>query len=202
MKPYPKYKDSGIEWLGEIPEGWEVKPVWMLFRLGRGRVISKEEIYENMGDYPVYSSQTENDGILGSIETFDFDGEYITWTTDGANAGTVFCRQGRFNCTNVCGTLYPKSNDVNLKYFANLINVFTPRYVRYDINPKLMNNVMAAIKILVPPLDHQTAIANFLDQKTARIDDLIKKNKRLVELLKEKRQAIISNAVTKGLTQR
>lgn len=58
--------------------------------------------------YPVYSSQTSNDGIMGYLDTFDFEGEYISWTTDGANAGTVFYRNGRFNCTNVCGLIIVK----------------------------------------------------------------------------------------------
>jgi type I restriction enzyme S subunit len=101
-------KNSFIEWLGEVPAHWEVKPVWMLFTSGRGRVLSHGDIADNPGEYPVYSSQTENDGEMGTIGTYDFDGDYLTWTTDGANAGTVFRRSGRFNCTNVCGTLRAK----------------------------------------------------------------------------------------------
>lgn len=61
-----------------------------LFSLTRGRIISKNEIEQNLGIYPVFSSQTSNDGILGYIDSFDYDGEFITWTTDGANAGRVF----------------------------------------------------------------------------------------------------------------
>ena len=66
--------------------------------------------------YPVYSSQTKNNGILGYLNTFDFDQSQLTWTTDGANAGTVFLREGKHNCTNVCGTLMPKKNDNDLRY--------------------------------------------------------------------------------------
>ena len=71
------------------------------FAIGRGRVIAQTELIED-GVYPVYSSQTKDEGCLGHINTFDFEGEYITWTTDGVNAGTVFLpcmRQGKFNCT-------------------------------------------------------------------------------------------------------
>ena len=77
---YPKYKPSGVEWLGDVPEHWEVCAVWQLFSLGRGRVISHEDIRENPGEYPVYSSQTENDGVLGCLGTYDFEGDYVTWT--------------------------------------------------------------------------------------------------------------------------
>lgn len=83
-----KMKDSGIEWIGEIPEGWELTKVKRIFDIGRGRVISQQEL-TSVG-YPVYSSQTKNNGCLGYISTYDFDKSQLTWTTDGVNAGTVF----------------------------------------------------------------------------------------------------------------
>lgn len=65
-------------------------------QIGRGRVISTLEISkQECPTYPVYSSQTSNNGIMGYLDTYDFEGEYITWTTDGANAGTVFYRNGK-----------------------------------------------------------------------------------------------------------
>jgi type I restriction enzyme S subunit len=118
LNPDAPMKDSGVEWLGEVPEHWSVLPVWMLFFLGRGREISHEDIAISPGVYPVYSSQTERDGEMGKIDTYDFEGDYLTWTTDGANAGSVFQRSGRFNCTNVCGTLRAKSSTRVLLDFA------------------------------------------------------------------------------------
>ena len=199
FKTYATYKDSGIEWLGEIPAHWETKAVWILFRLGRGRVISNEEILDNPGPYPVYSSQTENDGIMGYMNTYDFDGNYITWTTDGANAGTVFYRTGKFNCTNVCGTVFARHGDIDLRFFARALNLATSWFVRHDINPKLMNNVMARIRVQVPPAAEQRCIASFLDHKAAKVDALVAKKERLITLLQEKRAALITRAVTKGL---
>ena len=199
MKRYPQYKESGLEWIEEIPAHWETKAVWMMFRLGRGRVISNEEIGTNPGQYPVYSSQTENEGIMGYIDTYDFDGNYITWTTDGAKAGTVFYRTGQFNCTNVCGTLSPKNQDLDLRFFRHALNIVTSQFVRYDINPKLMNNVMAQIRVQVPSETEQIQIANFLDRKTEQIDELIRIKERQIELLQEQRTTLINQAVTKGL---
>jgi type I restriction enzyme S subunit len=196
---YPTYKDSGVEWLGQVPEHWEYIPIWLLFDVGRGRVISNEEIIDNQGPYPVYSSQTEHDGCMGNIATFDFDGDYLTWTTDGANAGTVFRRSGKFNCTNVCGTLKARTEKVVLDYCLHAVGISTAFFVRHDINPKLMNNVMAKIRIPIPPLPEQHAIASFLDRETSKIDALVAEQRKLIELLKEKRQAVISHAVTKGL---
>ncbi|HUX56672.1 MAG TPA: restriction endonuclease subunit S [Bacteroidales bacterium] len=200
MKKYSEYKDSGILWIGRIPSHWDISSVGRNSFLGRGRVISSIEIEKYLGKFPVYSSQTEDFGILGFINTYDFEGDYVTWTTDGANAGRVFFRTGKFNCTNVCGTLQPKDkNKVNLKYLPYLLNLGTQFYVRQDINPKLMNGMMAKIPLIIPLLSEQTAIANFLDHKTRQIDDLIAKKERLIELLKEERIAIINQAVTKGL---
>ena len=196
LDPDVEMKQSGVEWIGEIPAHWQTKPVWMMFRLGRGRVISNEKIGDNPGHYPVYSSQTENDGIMGYIDTYEFNGDYITWTTDGAKAGTVFYRTGKFNCTNVCGTLSPSSQDVNLRFFAHALNIVTSRFVRHDINPKLMNNVMAQIRVQVPPLTEQDKIANFLDRKTKQIDELRSNEEQTIKLLKEYRQSLISAVVT------
>jgi type I restriction enzyme S subunit len=112
-----KMKDSGIEWIGEMPEHWDKYKVKHLFKVSRGRVISREELVDG-GEFPVYSSQTENNGCLGYLNTYDYDNEILTWTTDGARAGSVFHRIGKFNCTNVCGILCPHkgSTEFNIRY--------------------------------------------------------------------------------------
>ncbi|WP_031489159.1 restriction endonuclease subunit S [Ureaplasma canigenitalium] len=87
--------------------------------IARGKVYSKPYISDNPGIYPVYSSQTLNDGILGKISTYDLDGEYVTWTTNGQYAGTVFYRNGKFSVTNVCGKLKIKDSSViSAKYLS------------------------------------------------------------------------------------
>ncbi len=70
------------------PDGVEYKSVGEIANISRGKVMSKDFLKENSGIYPVYSSQTENNGQLGAISAYMFDGKYLTWTTDGANAGT------------------------------------------------------------------------------------------------------------------
>lgn len=200
MPKYEAYKDSGVDWLGEIPKEWSTRKVKYLFRIGRGRVISQQELDDN-GCYPVYSSQTQNDGILGYISTFDFDCEQITWTTDGANAGTVFLRKGKHNCTNVCGTLQPISKQkISLEFLKNALSIAAQFYKRPDTNgAKIMNGEMAEIFVTFPPLEAQTVIANFLDEKTAKIDEAIAIKEKQIELLKERKQIIIQQAVTQGL---
>ncbi len=198
-KKYPSYKDSGVEWLGEIPIEWNITKVKHKFLLGRGRVISLEGLEEE-GEYPVYSSQTKNNGILGYINSYDFDCKQITWTTDGANAGTVFLREGKHNCTNVCGTLLPIKKNENLEYLTYILGYATTFYKRPDTNgAKIMNGEMSEIFLTFPPVEEQQQISNFLNKVTAKIDTLIEKQTKQIELLKEKRQAVISHAVTKGI---
>lgn len=194
-----KMKDSGVEWIGEIPKDWEILKVKQLFKLGRGRVIAKTELDEKYS-YPVYSSQTKNNGILGYIKTYDFEGPRLTWTTDGANAGTVFIRDGKYNCTNVCGTLVLKDEINSLKYLKYTLEYIAIFHKRADTNGyKIMNNEMANIEIVVPSELEQKAIANFLDKKIKEIDNIISKTKKAIEEYKKYKQSLITETVTKGL---
>jgi len=146
-----------------------------------------------------HSSQTSNNGELGRIDTYDFEGEYVTWTTDGANTGTCFYRNGKFSTTNVCGMLSIRNTPYSLPFLNFFLNGITKPYVRIDINPKLMNNMMSEIPLILPPLHEQLQIVSFLDTKTSLIDSLIEKTQRKIELLKEKRTSLINEVVTKGL---
>ena len=139
---------------------WTTCKIQDIAEIGRGRVISSVEIDRQKHPlYPVYSSQTSNDGIMGYLDDYMFDGEYITWTTDGANAGTVFYRKGKFNCTNVCGTL--KIQPEFDCYFVSLVlQQATQKYVSSNLaNPKLMNNTMASIKIKMPNIETQKQLS-------------------------------------------
>ncbi len=199
MIGYEKYKLTHSLGFEKIPVEWDLKKVKYLFHIGRGRVISQEELMDN-GLYPVFSSQTQNNGCLGYINTFDFDCDQLTWTTDGANAGTVFIRSGKHNCTNVCGTLQPITYQTNLKFSHYALQYATQFHKRPDTNgAKIMNNEMAEISFALPAECEQFKIIEYLDHETAKIDSLIAKQEKLIELLKEKRQAVISHAVTKGL---
>lgn len=156
---------------------WKCYKVSEIADIGRGRVISSKEIANQKNPrYPVYSSQTSNEGIMGYLDDYAFDGEYITWTTDGANAGTVFYRNGRFNCTNVCGTL--KLHYQFDAYYCSLVLAnATKKYVSINLaNPKLMNSTMAAIKLYVPPFQEQKRMA----QLFRKIDENITLEHRLL----------------------
>ena len=200
-QPYPAYKPSGVEWLGKVPEHWERRAVWQLFQIGRGKVTSHEYIANHPGPFPLYSSQTNNDGVMGYIDTYMFEGDFLTWTTDGAHAGTVFRRSGKFNCTNVCGTLYPKTR-LDLDFMRMAIASETKRQVRLDINPKLMNNMMARIRVSVPPCDEQVAIAKYVHGIAKPSDLVIERAKLQIDFLNEYRTRLIADVVTGKLDVR
>ena len=110
--------------------------------------MSKSYLIDNAGDYPVYSSQTANDGVFGYISTYDYNKESITWTTDGANAGSVFYHNNEeFSITNACGLLMPKRKQVKVKYLYYILQITLKKYVNSGMgNPKLMSNTISKVK--------------------------------------------------------
>lgn len=201
LDPTTKMKDSGIVWLGNIPQTWSIPSVRNYFNINRGRVIAKTEIsleYEE-GLYPIYSSQTKNNGCMGYIDTYDFEEESLTWTTDGANAGTVFYRDGKFNCTNVCGILTLKNKGQLWLPFCNYsIGLSAYNCRRADINGyKIMSNEMASIKFALPPtIEEQKRIADYLDEKCSTIFSLIDEKELLIADLEAYKKSLIFEVVT------
>ena len=159
-----------MKYIEKLLNGAEVKwmPLGEVAELKRGRVISKEYLFENVGDYPVYSSQTVNNGEIGRINTFDFEQKAITWTTDGANAGTVFYRDGRFSITNICGLITIKDTQIlSYKYLYYWLSIEAKKHVYSGMgNPKLMSNQMGKVPIPIPPLAVQEEIVRILDKFT------------------------------------
>ena len=167
---------------------WTTYKIQDIAKIGRGRVISSVEIERQKHPlYPVYSSQTSNDGIMGYLDDYMFDGEYITWTTDGANAGTVFYRKGKFNCTNVCGTLkiQPKYDC----YFVSLVlQQATQKYVSFNLaNPKLMNNIMASIKIKMPDIEIQKQLSKIFQT----LDSCLLVHQRTCDMYSREKQYLL-----------
>lgn len=188
-----EYKETEI---GKMPVEWKIENIQNICIIGRGRVISKKEIDENHGIYPVFSSQTINNGCMGKINSYDFEGEYTTWTTDGIYAGKTFYRKGKFNCTNVCGVLSPKDkNQISMKFLGNILSKYTEKYVVRNGNPKLMNNVMGIVKFPLPPIEEQKKIANILSnvyENIETVEDLIIKTKEL-------KKGLMQELLTKGI---
>lgn len=168
---------------------WEQRKVSDMFKITRGYVLAVTLTRNNPSaemPYPVYSSQTKDRGLLGYYKDYLYE-EAITWTTDGANAGTVNYRTGKFYCTNVCGVLLSDKVKAS-KMVAEALNMVTKGYVSYVGNPKLMNNIMADIEIKIPiELKEQEKISKFFEA----IDDLITLHQRKLEKLQHIKKACL-----------
>lgn len=203
MKPYPAYKDSGIAWIGEVPEHW----------------IDKRLKYSLMliTDKDVDDSTTKI--ALENIESWT--GKYLETSTEFAGDGVAFKRDDL-----LFGKLRPylakvwqaefDGNAVGDIFVYRANKAIVPRFAFYrfisrdfiDIvngstfgakMPRASSEFIGNLTFAYPPPAEQTAIAAYLDRKTAQIDTLIERKRRLIQLLQEERTALISQAVTKGL---
>lgn len=173
---------------------WQIKEVGEIFDVTRGYVLAMSSVQEKKSDenpYPVFSSQTKNNGLAGFFKDYLYE-DAITWTTDGANAGDVNYREGKFYCTNVCGVLINKKGYAN-KCISELINSVSKKYVSYVGNPKLMNGVMSQIKIPIPLVKEQQRIASCLSS----IDEVIAAHILKLDLLKDHKKGLMQNLFPK-----
>lgn len=187
MFPKKRSKVPEVRFKG-FTKDWEQRKVSELFRVTRGYVLAATQTETTKTDekpYPVYSSQTKDKGLMGYYKDYLYE-DAITWTTDGANAGTVNYRAGKFYCTNVCGVLL--SNEVKAnQMIAEALNSVAKGYVSYVGNPKLMNNVMADIVIQIPTqAEEREQLSSFF----AKLDNLITLHQRKVEKIKTQRKAL------------
>ena len=190
MTRQPKSMVPKVRFKGFTDE-WEQRKVGELYKVTRGKVLATSKITpEKVGknQYPVYSSQTKNDGLMGYYSDYLFD-TAITWTTDGANAGTVNFRPGKFYSTNVNGVLLSADGLAN-KAMAENLNRSAWKWVSHVGNPKLMNNVMSEISVMIPVnLSEQEKISEFL----MMIDNTIALQQHKLDQL---------NTLKKGLLQK
>lgn len=202
MKRYPVYKDSGVEWIGEIPIHWVVKRIKFITDNYDGKRIplNSEERGNRKGGYPYYGAN----GILDYIDDFIFDGEFILVGEDGApffedNKNVSLVTEGKFWVNNHSHIIKAKNGYLS-RYISHSLNLVDYKlFITGSTRDKLTQNDLNRILISIPNLSEQSKITNFLNYKTKQIDDLIVKKQNLIELLKEKRTAIISQAVTKGI---
>ena len=169
---------------------WEQRKVSEMFKVTRGYVLAATVTAEKQTEdtpYPVYSSQTKDNGLMGYYKDFLYE-DAITWTTDGANAGTVNFRDGKFYCTNVCGVLLSDKVQAD-KMISEALNNVSKGYVSYVGNPKLMNNVMADIPIMLPPRpEEREQLSKFF----SNLDNIITLQQRKVEKLKNIKKALLN----------
>ena len=219
-KPYPAYKDSGVEWLGPIPESWKVSclgfEAWVRARLGWKGLKADE--YVDDGYVFLSTPDIKGDQINFSEVNFITEERYeespeiklsvgdVLLAKDGSTLGTVNVVRNlpRAATVNSSIAVITPSGALNSLY---LLYLFKGAYLENTIQvlkggmgvPHLFQRDINKFKIPLPSLVEQAEIAAHLDHETTRIDALVAKKTRFIELLREKRQALITHAVTKGL---
>jgi type I restriction enzyme, S subunit len=194
FKPYPAYKDSGVEWLGEIPAHWEVKALKRLASLRAGAAITAETI-EETGEFPVFGGN----GIRGFTSSYTHEGDFPLIGRQGALCGCVNFASGRFWASEHAVVAVPQA-EVHPYWLSYLLRAMSLNsYSESAAQPGLAVDTISALHVPAPGCYEERTIAAFLDRETARMDALVGKKERLIELLQEKRTALITRAVTKGL---
>lgn len=210
LQPYAAYKDSGFEWLGRIPTQWRVVPSKWLFRLRT----------ERPDDDAVHLMASQKYGVISQAQFMAETDKRVVQTIVGGENMKKICMddflihlrsfQGGIEWSANEGKVSPAytvlrpNNGVHPPFFYYLLkSVGYIQELRATTNQlrdgQSMNySQFALVPLVEVPWEEQVAIANFLDRETAQIDDLIAKQEQLIGLLVEKRQAIISQAVTKG----
>lgn len=201
MKKYDSYKDSGIEWIGEIPNHWNISRYRYFYFSNMGVTLLKEDVKED-GIYPVYSA-TETDVLFGYVDEASVilnEGDIVI-PARGNSIGHIKVVTSPSTSTQT--TIYSKKISQNIetnfvKYFLQGLREHLFQFDRTAI-PQITVNQVKNNPLVIPPPEEQIAIAHYLDRKTAEIDELIADKKRLLELYEEEKNAIINQAVTKGI---
>nr|WP_274522026.1 restriction endonuclease subunit S [Ectothiorhodospira lacustris] len=198
LEPHTRFKNSGIEWLGQVPEGWVVIPLRYAFLNQDYRRIPLAGIdrADMEKNYPYYGAS----GVIDYVEDYIFDEALILVAEDGANllsrsTPLAFLATGKYWVNNHAHILKPLSGDIG--YWVGVLQTFdyTP-LITGAAQPKLTADRLGSIMLPKPSAAEQTAIATYLDRETAKIDKLMEKVEAAIARLQEYRTALITAAVT------
>lgn len=210
MQRYEHYKNSGIEWLGEIPEHWEVKPFCAIFKI---KSVTNHINYELLSVYLDRGVIKFNEAIEKRTNVTSTDlSKYQLVEVGDFVLNNQQAWRGSVGVSSHKGIISPAyivlcSDNILNKNYANYLFRDRSMVVNYLISSKGVGTIQrnlywAELKrkmTILPPLAEQTAIANFLDTKCEQIDRAVAQKERVIELLNERRQTVIQRAVTRGL---
>lgn len=207
---YPEYKDSGVAWLGEVPSHWDVRRLKRLFELKKRAVHEGDGIVTAFRDGVVtLRSNRRTDGFTNAIHEIGYQGVYVddlVIHTMDAFAGAIGVSDSSGKATPVYSVCTSRSSHDSPHFFAHLIrHMASSGYISAlskgirERSTEFRWSEAGEVLLLQPGKEEQLGIVKFLAHETAKIDALIAEQEKLIELLKEKRQAVISYAVTKGL---
>ena len=188
---------TGKKRLKGFTEPWVKSSIKDLYQVTRGYVLAMTKVDAHKSakyPYPVFSSQTKDNGIAGYYSQYLYENA-ITWTTDGANAGDVKYRNGKFYCTNVCGVLLSDKGMAN-PCMAGILGLVSKSHVSYIGNPKLMNNTMADIVIYHPTnVNEQVAISEVLNKMDDELFGLEAKKAKYEQIKQGMMQQLLTGKI-------
>lgn len=191
LNPHVKMKDSGIEWLGKVPEHWKLIKLSYVLKLQSGNTITSDSI-EFEGEYPVYGGN----GLRGYTETYNCEGIYILIGRQGALCGNINIAKGKFFASEHALVVYPLQK-IDTDYISNLLGFMNlGQYSVSAAQPGISVERINLLPLLLPPLAEQIEIADYVNKEILKIKKLIEKATKAVNLLQERRTALISAAVT------
>ena len=198
FEPNPKMKDSGVEWLRDIPTHWTAKAArYVFWNCDSHRIPLSSEERSGLEDlYPYYGAS----GVIDMVDAYLFDGPRILVAEDGANlisrsSPLAFLATGKYWVNNHAHILNPIEGDIRY-WVATLESFDFSPLITGSAQPKLTADRLGGIQLPVPPIAEQTAIADFLEAMTLKLDDLVAKTVMAIDYLIEYRQALITSAVT------
>ena len=203
FEKYDAYKDSGVEWIGDIPIHWDVKNLRYAFDfLNHRRIpLSALERGNKQGRYPYYGAS----GIIDYVDAYLFDEKLLLIAEDGANllsksTPLAFLAEGKYWVNNHAHILKPKTEAYGF-WEKLLCSVDYTVFITGAAQPKLSRENLGGIRLPIPPINEQLKIEKFIDQKTSEIDQAIAIKEQQIALLNERKQIVIQQAVTQGLDQ-
>jgi type I restriction enzyme S subunit len=194
MIGHPSKQPSGLAWAPLVPAHWTVKKLAFLASLKSGDSITTDDIKED-GPYPVYGGN----GLRGYTDRFTHDGEYALIGRQGALCGNINYAKGEFWASEHAVVVAPRE-EIAVRWLGELLRAMElNQYSVSAAQPGLSVETLAALRVPIPPVKEQRAIAAYLDRETARLDALVAAKERVLGLLAEKRRTLITRAVTRGL---
>src|SRR3989344_3081945 len=198
-------KGRGVERVGKMPKTWEIKKLKTVFRFEKGKragLFTKEYVGDpkNIGEYPVYSGQTEDEGVMGRINSYIYDlDDTIFTTTVGAKVMTPMVIGGKFSLSQNCVLFIKQDKRIDVRYFYyQLFPMFKweKDSIPSHMQPSLRVSDLNKYSIAFPIYEEQAKIANYIQEKTKFIDGFLKEIERSIFLLNEYKTSLISHVVT------
>lgn len=198
LNPNVKMKDSGVEWIGEVPEHWQLLPYrYLFYNLDKLRMpITADQRSRNNPQYDYYGAS----GVIDKIDYYNVDDKVLLIGEDGANLllrnlPLIYKAEGKFWVNNHAHILKPIRDDYDFLAYVMEAADYT-LYITGSAQPKLSQSNLNCVKLPIPPISEQKQIVDYLSKRTSKIDEAINESNKMISLLQERKQIIINDMVT------